>query len=75
MLSDVLEYYDDYDYEDDYLDELEEPYWTVKRIVFTLVTVLLVIAFLGYAMLPFIQATQVTMQPVPPPPVTPPPMI
>jgi hypothetical protein len=56
--------YDAYDpYEDEY--EEEERYWTIRRVIFLLVTLLIVVAFLTYTLLPLIQAT---VQPTAPDP-------
>lgn len=60
---------DDSEREDDLLDDeqLDTPYWTPQRIVYTLVILITLIAFLIYVFSPLLT---VIFNPPPPPPIT-----
>jgi quinol-cytochrome oxidoreductase complex cytochrome b subunit len=67
----AMEYEPDYDYPLPE-EEPEEPYWTVKRIVFTIITLLTLIAFFTYVFIvPLIEANQRNSIPYPTPTVLP----
>jgi hypothetical protein len=58
-----------YDYDPyDEFDEQEERYWTPRRVVFLLITLLIIIAFLAWTLRPLLDAA---LLPPPPPRPTP----
>lgn len=70
----------DYDpYEDDLqdsyvvyvdLEDEDEPYWTPKRVLFIIITLLIIITFLAYSFLPLLRPVRQSPPPEGPPPTT-----
>ena len=59
--------YDEWKPEDADVDDVPAPYWTWKRVIFLLVVLITLIAFLIYTFSPLISEVIDRLQPEPPP--------